>query len=128
MSVRLTTDAAGRDLDTKLHGVDQIAALRFFHDARFINFHRTWIDAESPRKELSEVATRKRSAYIKRYEFLDRFQSNLATQFALYMERLPVTHDNPFELTPQTRIAQHSLGRRERRRTSSAIVAGAPGS
>jgi uncharacterized protein VirK/YbjX len=79
---------------------------------------------ESPRKELSEVATRKRSTYKKRYEFLDRFQPVLAEQFALYMERSPVVHDLPFSLIPQGRIAQHMLGRRERRRTSSAMVSG----
>ena len=40
------------------------------------------INADTPRKELSEIATRKRSMYRKRYEFLDTIENQLDHYFA----------------------------------------------
>jgi uncharacterized protein VirK/YbjX len=44
---------------------------------------------DAPRKDLSAVPTRKRSAYRKRYEFLDRLRAQLESQFESFMRPRP---------------------------------------
>jgi uncharacterized protein VirK/YbjX len=50
----------------------------------FIQLH-----LDAPRKDLSDVPTRKRSAYRKRYEFLDNLRNQLASQFESFMRPRP---------------------------------------
>jgi uncharacterized protein VirK/YbjX len=44
------------------------------------------LDFAIPRKALTEVPTRKRSAYKKRYEFLDNLQAHVAAHFTSFMQ------------------------------------------
>jgi hypothetical protein len=47
------------------------------------------LQLDTPRKDLSVVPTRKRSAYRKRYEYLDRLRGQLASQFESFMKPRP---------------------------------------
>jgi hypothetical protein len=85
------------------------------------------LELDVPRRALSEIATRKRSAYRKRYEFLDRFQATLAAQFELYVERSTVTNDSTAKATSQNRVTlQKQFGRRGQRRLQQRDAASFP--
>jgi uncharacterized protein len=59
------------------------------------------------RKSMEEIASRKRSAYRKRYKFLDELRSTLVEQFSLYMKQSnTIRTDAPLE---------HALGARSLR-------------